>query len=61
LQRKGAYLFDGQGRRYLDGSAELWFCISDTAEQKSQKPRVRTCRYWRRTSTFGDYTNAPAE
>ena len=23
--------------------------ISDTAEQKSQKPRVRTCRYWRRT------------
>jgi putrescine---pyruvate transaminase len=61
VQGVGPYLFDAQGRRYLDGSAGLWFCnvghgrreIADAVHHQLSKLAAY--------STFGDYTNEPAE
>ena len=61
VRGEGAYLFDSAGRRYLDGTAGLWFCnvghgraeIADAVRDQMS----RLAAY----STFGDYTNEPAE
>jgi adenosylmethionine-8-amino-7-oxononanoate aminotransferase len=57
----GIWVFDAAGRRYLDGTASLWYCnvgwgrdeiAAATAEQMRRLPAY---------STFGDLTNGPAE
>ena len=58
---EGAYVFDADGRRYLDATASLWYCnvgwgrteIADAvAAQMSKLPAY---------STFGDLSNPPAD
>lgn len=61
VRGEGAYLFDAQGRRYLDASAGLWNCnighgrveLADAARE--QMSTLETY------STFGDYSNALVE
>jgi putrescine aminotransferase len=61
VRGEGAYLWDVQGRRYLDASAGLWNCnighgrveLADAA--RKQMAQLETY------STFGDYTNTPIE
>ncbi len=58
---EGAYLFDTSGRRYLDGSAGLWFCNvghGRTALADAARKQMSTLASY---STFGDYSNAPIE
>jgi putrescine---pyruvate transaminase len=57
---EGIYVYDTEGRRYLDGTASLWYCnvghgraeIADRVHQQLSRLEAY--------STFGDYANAPA-
>src|SRR5438046_10258554 len=57
---EGVWLFDEDGRRYLDGSASLWYCnighgrteIADAVAEQMKKLEA-----W---SIFGNYATPPA-
>jgi adenosylmethionine-8-amino-7-oxononanoate aminotransferase len=57
---EGIYVYDTEGKRYLDGTASLWYCnvgygrkqIADAVAAQMQ--RLHTFH------TFGDYANQPA-
>ena len=57
---EGVYVYDTDGKRYLDGTASLWYCnvgygrtqITDAVAAQMQ--RLHTFH------TFGDYSNQPA-
>jgi putrescine---pyruvate transaminase len=58
---EGAYVFDADGRRYLDATASLWYCnvgwgrteiVDAVAEQMAKLPAY---------STFADFSNRPAD
>lgn len=60
VRGEGVHVFDRAGKRYLDGTAGLWFCnvgygrdeiIDATAAQMRKLPAFHT---------FGDYANEPA-
>lgn len=58
---EGVYVFDDTGKRYLDGTASLWYTnigygrteIADAVSEQIVKLHA--------FHTFGDYTNGPAE
>ncbi|PZQ90409.1 MAG: aspartate aminotransferase family protein [Leifsonia xyli] len=58
---EGAYLYDDTGRRYLDASAGLWFCNVGHGRQEIADAAQRQLATLAAYSTFGVYTNAPAE
>ncbi|QOV33187.1 aspartate aminotransferase family protein [Streptomyces ferrugineus] len=58
---QGAYLFDAEGRRYLDASAGLWFCNVGHGRAEIAEAAQRQMSRMAAYSTFGDYTNEPAE
>jgi putrescine---pyruvate transaminase len=57
---EGIYVYDTEGRRYLDGTASLWYAnvghgrseIADRVHEQMSRLEAY--------STFGDYANAPA-
>jgi adenosylmethionine-8-amino-7-oxononanoate aminotransferase len=57
---EGIYVYDTEGRRYIDGTASLWYAnvghgraqIADRVHQQLSRLEAY--------STFGDYANAPA-
>lgn len=56
----GAWVWDTAGRRYLDGSASLWYA---NVGHGRPEPAVAAAKQMRRLeaySIFGDYANAPA-
>lgn len=58
---EGPYLYDDRGRRYLDGSAGLWFCNVGHGRAEIAEAARTQLSALAAYSTFGDYTNAPAE
>jgi putrescine---pyruvate transaminase len=58
---EGPYLFDAEGRRYLDASAGLWFCNIGHGRTEVAQAASRQLATLAAYSTFGDYTNGPAE
>ena len=57
---EGVYVFDTDGKRYLDGTASLWYCnvgygrteiVDAVADQMGRLPTFHT---------FGDFSNSPA-
>lgn len=58
---EGPYLYDDQGRRYLDGSSGLWFANIGHGRRDVAEAAARQMSRLAAYSTFGDYTNEPAE
>ena len=58
---EGPYLFDAQGRRYLDAAAGLWFCNIGHGRREVADAAQKQMSLLAAYSTFGDYTNEPIE
>lgn len=62
LQRgEGVWVYDDRGRHYLDGTASLWYCNAGHGRQEIVDAAAEQMRRLEAYSTFGDFTNAPAE
>ncbi len=57
----GIWVFDAAGRRYLDGTASLWYCNVGWGRDEIADAAAEQMRRLPAYSTFGDLTNAPAE
>jgi adenosylmethionine-8-amino-7-oxononanoate aminotransferase len=58
---QGAYVFDADGRRYLDATASLWYCNVGWGREEIAEAAAAQMRLFPTYSTFGDITNRPAE
>ena len=58
---EGAYLFDIDGRRYLDASAGLWYCNIGHGRTELAEAALAQMSRLESYSTFGDFTNEPVE
>jgi putrescine---pyruvate transaminase len=58
---EGAYVFDTNGRRYLDATASLWYCNVGWGRTEIADAAAAQMRELPAYSTFGDITNRPAE
>jgi adenosylmethionine-8-amino-7-oxononanoate aminotransferase len=58
---EGAYLWDDEGRRYLDGSSSLWYCNVGHGRAEIADAVAAQMRELAAYSAFGEYTNAAAE
>ncbi|GAB2759089.1 aspartate aminotransferase family protein [Salinifilum aidingensis] len=58
---EGVWVHDDRGRRYLDGTASLWYCNVGHGRQEIVDAVAEQMRRLEAYSTFGDLTNAPAE
>ncbi|MGH2894620.1 MAG: aspartate aminotransferase family protein [Solirubrobacteraceae bacterium] len=57
---EGIYVYDTDGRRYLDGTASLWYAnVGHGRTEIADRVREQLSRL-EAYSTFGDYANAPA-
>jgi adenosylmethionine-8-amino-7-oxononanoate aminotransferase len=54
------WLYDSDGRRYLDGSASLWYANVGHGREEIIERVVEQMRQLDAYSTFGDLTNRPA-
>src|SRR5436853_5879136 len=57
---EGVWLFDGDGKRYLDGSASLWYCNighGRTGIADAVAAQIKEHEAW---SIFGDAATPPA-
>ena len=61
MRGEGAYVFDDAGRRYLDATAVLWYCNVGCGRDEIAEAAARQMRALPAYSTFGDFTNPPAE
>lgn len=58
---EGAYVFDEDGRRYLDATASLWYCNVGWGRREIAEAAAAQMVALPAYSTFGDLTNRPAE
>jgi putrescine---pyruvate transaminase len=58
---EGSYVFDDAGRRFLDATAGLWFCNVGHGRREIADAAAAQLARLAAYSTFGDYSNAPAE
>src|SRR5688572_12307118 len=56
----GAYVWDTQGRRYLDATASLWYCNVGWGRHEIADAAAAQMRELPAYSTFGDLANPPA-
>lgn len=57
---EGAYVFDEQGRRYLDASAGLWYCNVGHGREELAEAAAAQMRLLASYSAFGDLATRPA-
>ena len=57
---EGAYVFDEQGRRYLDASAGLWYCNVGHGRDELAEAAATQMRRLASYSAFGDLATRPA-
>ena len=57
---EGAYVFDEQGRRYLDASAGLWYCNVGHGRAALADAAAAQMRQLASYSAFGDLATRPA-
>jgi adenosylmethionine-8-amino-7-oxononanoate aminotransferase len=55
------WVFDTEGRRYLDATASLWYCNIGHGRREIAEAVVAQMKRLEAYSTFGDYSNAPAK
>jgi adenosylmethionine-8-amino-7-oxononanoate aminotransferase len=60
VRGEGAYVFDDNGRRYLDATAGLWFCNVGYGRVSIAAAVERQLRDMPAYSGFGDFANQPA-
>lgn len=58
---EGVWVQDDAGRRYLDGTASLWYCNVGHGRTEIVEATATQMGTLEAFSTFGDYTNEPAE
>jgi adenosylmethionine-8-amino-7-oxononanoate aminotransferase len=56
---EGVYVFDSEGRRYLDATASLWYCNVGHGRQEIGRAAAEQMARLAAYSTFGDLTNRP--
>jgi putrescine aminotransferase len=61
VRGEGAYVFDAEGRRYLDATASLWYCNVGWGRSEIAEAAAAQMRELPAYSAFGDITNPPAE
>jgi adenosylmethionine-8-amino-7-oxononanoate aminotransferase len=61
VRGEGIWVFDADGRRYLDGTASLWYCNVGWGRDEIADAAAAQMRRLPAYSTFGDLTNGPAE
>jgi putrescine aminotransferase len=57
---EGAYVWDTEGRRYLDATASLWYCNVGWGRHEIAEAVAAQMRSLPTYSTFGDLANRPA-
>ena len=57
---EGVYLWDDQGRRYLDGTASLWHAHIGHGREDMAEAIAQQLRTLEAFQTFGDVANPPA-
>ncbi len=57
---EGVYLWDEQGRRYLDATASLWYCNVGYGRREIADAAAAQLRKLAAYSTFGDLASRPA-
>jgi adenosylmethionine-8-amino-7-oxononanoate aminotransferase len=57
---EGAYIWDEQGRRYLDASASLWYCNVGHGRRSIAEAAAAQMARLAAYSTFGDLATRPA-
>jgi putrescine---pyruvate transaminase len=60
VRGEGAWLEDDRGRRYLDGTASLWYCNVGYGRAELADVAAAQMRELAAYSTFGVYANRPA-
>ncbi|MDX8153863.1 aminotransferase class III-fold pyridoxal phosphate-dependent enzyme [Patulibacter brassicae] len=58
---EGTTVWDGDGRPYLDATAALWYANLGHGREELARAAADQLRRLDAYSTFGDFTNAPAE
>ena len=56
----GPWVFDDAGRRYLDGTAALWYANLGHGREEIREAVERQMRELDAYSIFGDFANEPA-
>ncbi len=57
---EGVWLWDTEGRRYLDATAGLWYCFVGHGRAELAEVAARQMKRLATYSIFGDYANGPA-
>jgi adenosylmethionine-8-amino-7-oxononanoate aminotransferase len=57
---EGVYVYDADGRRYLDGTASLWYANLGHGRRDVAEAVAEQMRRLEAYSVFGDFSNAPA-
>ena len=57
---EGIHVFDDQGRRYLDGTASLWYANLGHGREDVTRAVVAQMEKIAAYQTFGDFSNAPS-
>ena len=60
VRGEGVWLFDESGRRYLDGSASLWYCNVGHGRTEIADAVARQMQQLEAWSIFGNYATPPA-
>jgi adenosylmethionine-8-amino-7-oxononanoate aminotransferase len=58
---EGVYVFDTEGKRYLDGTASLWYANIGYGRHEIAEGVANQMLKLHAFHTFGDFTNRPAE
>jgi putrescine aminotransferase len=61
VRGEGVWVFDDQGRRYLDATAALWYANVGHGRQEIAEAIAAQARELAGYSTFGTFSNRPAE
>ena len=56
---EGCYVFDTEGRRYLDATASLWYCNVGHGRSEIAQAAFEQMQRLEAYSTFGDFTTRP--
>lgn len=61
VRAEGCRLYDAGGRRYLDGTAALWFCAAGHGRREIADAVAAQMRELDAFHTFGSFTNVPEQ
>jgi adenosylmethionine-8-amino-7-oxononanoate aminotransferase len=61
VRAEGCHLWDAEGRRYLDGTASLWYCAAGHGRLEIVDAVNEQMRKLAAYHTFGRFTNPPAQ